>query len=123
LGLLILRVGIGGMFIAHGWPKLVGGPERWEKIGGAVKVFGIDFAPTFFGFAAAAAETLGGLCLALGVLFTPALAMLVVTMAVAAAMHLDRGDGFARSSHAIESAILFVALMLIGPGKLRLKRG
>jgi putative oxidoreductase len=43
--------------------------------------------------------------------------MLASTMVVAAAFHLDRGDGFAKASHAIEAAILFGALILIGPGR------
>ena len=29
LGLLVMRVGLGLSFMAHGWPKLVGGPETW----------------------------------------------------------------------------------------------
>ncbi len=31
-GLLILRIGIGIMFLYHGAPKLIGGPEKWEKL-------------------------------------------------------------------------------------------
>ena len=30
IGLLFLRIGIGVMFIMHGLPKLIGGPEKWE---------------------------------------------------------------------------------------------
>lgn len=33
LGLLLLRVGIGGMFVAYGMPKLPGGPALWERVG------------------------------------------------------------------------------------------
>ncbi len=29
VGLLILRVGIGIMFMGHGLPKLIAGPEKW----------------------------------------------------------------------------------------------
>lgn len=117
LGLLLLRLGLGGMFVYHGLPKLLGGPARWEALGRATRAFGIDFAPTFFGFMAAVAEAGGGLCLALGLLFRPALAMLVSTMVVAAAFHLDRGDGFGKASHAIEAAIVFASMLLIGPGR------
>ena len=35
-GLLILRVGIGVMFIIHGWGKLIGGTDKWEAIGSNV---------------------------------------------------------------------------------------
>jgi putative oxidoreductase len=122
LGLLILRVGIGAMFIFHGLPKLLGGPARWSQLGSAMKAFGIDFAPTVWGFMAALAEAGGGLCLALGVAFRPALVLLASTMVVATAHHLHKGDGFARASHAIEAAILFFALLFIGAGKYRLRR-
>jgi putative oxidoreductase len=117
LGLLILRLGMGGMFVYHGLPKLLGGPARWESLGRALRAVGIDFAPTFFGFMAGMAEAGGGLCLALGIAFRPALAMLASTMVVAAAFHLDRGDGFGKASHAIEAAIVFGSLLLIGPGR------
>jgi putative oxidoreductase len=117
LGLLILRLGLGGMFVYHGLPTLLGGPARWESLGRALRAVGIDFAPTFFGFMAGMAEAGGGLCLALGIAFRPALAMLASTMVVAAAFHLDRGDGFGKASHAIEAAIVFGSLLLIGPGR------
>ncbi len=71
-GLLILRVGIGVMFMIHGWPKLSGGPEVWVKLGGAIGVFGITFAPTFWGLMAAVSEFAGGLMPALGLRNRPA---------------------------------------------------
>jgi putative oxidoreductase len=117
LGLLLLRVGLGGMFVYHGLPKLLGGPSRWESLGHATRAFGIDFAPTFFGFMAALAEGGGGACLALGIAFRPALLLMTSTMLVAAAMHLDKGEGLVKASHAIEAAIVFVSLLLIGPGR------
>ena len=117
LGLLILRVGIGASFMVHGFPKLLGGPEKWAKLGKAMEVFGVDFAPAFWGFMAAFSEFGGGLLLALGLAFRPACLLLLSTMVVASAMHLDRGDGFGKASHAIEAAILFLSLLMIGPGK------
>ena len=45
-GLLILRIGIGVMFMCHGFPKLAGGPEVWTKLGGALGALGIHFEPT-----------------------------------------------------------------------------
>ncbi|MFC1631904.1 DoxX family membrane protein [Candidatus Omnitrophota bacterium] len=117
LGLLILRIGLGLMFIFHGLPKILAGPATWEGLGQALGLFGITFAPKFWGFMAAFAECFGGLCLLLGVLFQPACILLVVTMAVAAAMHLGKGDGLAGASHAIEAGIVFLGLLFTGPGK------
>ena len=119
-GLLVARVGLGAMFMAHGWPKIVGGPEKWEKLGGAMTTFGIDFAPTFWGFMAAFAEFGGGLLLLAGFLTRPALALLIATMLVATAKHMVAGDGFRGWSHAAEALIMFAGLFLMGPGKLSL---
>lgn len=119
-GLLLLRVGIGVMFLLHGWPKITGGVEFWTKIGGTMGLFGITFAPAFWGFMAAFAEFGGGALLLLGLLTRPACAMMAFTMTVAATMHLNKGDGISGASHAIEAGILFVSLILIGPGRFSL---
>lgn len=115
-GLLILRVGIGAMFMAHGWPKLIGGPESWESLGKVMQLFSIGFGFTFWGFMAAVAEFGGGLLLLLGLFHRPACFFMFCTMAVAAGMHYADGDGFIVMSHAMESGILFLSLLLIGPG-------
>lgn len=117
IGLLILRIGLGCMFLFHGLPKLFGGPERWEKIGGAMGSIGITFLPAFWGFMAAISEALGGICLITGLFVRPACILLTITMLVATASHLSRGDGLKGSAHAIEVGIVFLSLILIGPGK------
>jgi putative oxidoreductase len=117
IGLLILRVGIGIMFLYHGAPKLLGGPEKWEKLGMAMKYVGIQSVPVFWGFMAAFSEFFGGICIILGLFFRPACILLTITMAVAALMHLGKGDGLNVASHAIEDGIVFLSLILIGPGK------
>ncbi|MGE5693286.1 MAG: DoxX family protein [Candidatus Zixiibacteriota bacterium] len=117
MGLLILRIGFGGMYLFHGWPKLSAGPERWTKLGGAMGNLGIDFFPAFWGFMAAAAEFFGGLCLIFGLLFGWAALLMAATMAVAAVNHFSRGDGLSGASHAIENGIVLFSLLFIGPGK------
>ena len=117
LGLLLLRVGIGIMFTLHGYPKLIGGPEAWTQLGGVMKLVGLNFAPTVWGFLAAVAEAVGGQLLALGLFFRIACALLLGTMIMATIMHLSTGDGFNNYSHALESAIMFLGLLLIGPGR------
>src|SRR5690606_22626802 len=64
-GWLILRVGIGISIFLHGFPKITGGTEMWTAIGSSMGIFGINFAPTFWGFLAAVAESVGGLLFAL----------------------------------------------------------
>lgn len=121
-GLLVVRLGLGAMFIGHGWPKLAGGAATWTKLGGAMAKLGLDFAPTMWGFAAACSEFFGAILIAIGFMFRPAAAALLGTMVVAATMHLRNGDGFGGASHAIELGIVFAALILTGPGKYALGR-
>ena len=103
--------------VVHGGPKLFGGPERWSAVGAAMGTFGIHAFPVVWGFLASASECLGGLCLMLGLFVRPAACFMAVTMAVAATMHLTRGDGVQVASHAIEDGIVFVSLILIGAGR------
>lgn len=122
LGLLIIRIGLGASFIAHGLPKLMGGPERWEKLGGTMENFGITFLPAFWGFMGGFAECVGGLCLMLGIFWIPILLLLVFTMVVATVQHISKGDGFSRISHPLEVGIVFIALLITGPGKHRISK-
>lgn len=119
-GLLLLRIGIGIMFIFHGFPKLTAGPEVWTRLGGALSAMGINVAPAFMGLMAALAETAGGALLILGLFTRPACFFLLCTMVVAALMHILNGDPFAKYSHAVESAVLFFSLLFIGPGRFSL---
>lgn len=122
IGLLILRLGVGAMFMMHGIPKLMGGSELWAKLGTAFGNFGIDFWPTLWGFLAAISESGGGLLMMAGLFFRPAMALMFITMTVATTHHLAAGDGIQIASHAIEAGVLFLSLIFIGPGKYTLMR-
>lgn len=116
-GLLILRLGLGIMFIYHGWPKIAAGPHVWNILGMAMGKLGVHFMPTFWGFMAAFAEFAGGICLCVGLVTRLACALLAFDMLVAATMHLTNGQGMAIASHAIEDGIVFFALIFIGAGR------
>ena len=116
-GLLFMRIGLGIMFMYHGYPKLLGGPDMWTSVGGAMKHVGIDFYPIGWGLLAAVTETFGGFLILLGLAFRPAALLLSIAMVVAANMHLKTGDGLGVASHAIEAAAVFIGLTFIGPGK------
>lgn len=115
VGLWFLRLGT-GLYIAfgHGWGKISGGPETWSQIGDAMELFGIGFVPVFWGFMSAVAEFIGGLCVAAGFLFRPALVLLVINLAVAATMHVTTGQG--SPERALIYGIVFLSLLFIGPG-------
>ena len=116
-GLLFLRIGIGTLFMFYGYPKLLGGPTMWAGVGGSMKHLDITFLPEMWGLLAALTETFGGFLLVLGLAFRPVSFLLAFTMAVAALYHYKAGDGLQGYGHALEAGIVFLALVLIGPGK------
>ena len=116
-GLLFLRIGLGCMFLYHGFPKIAGGPEFWHQLGLAMGYLGIHAFPTFWGFMAACAEFFGGFFLIIGLLFRPACMLLVIDLIVAMSMHFSRGQGLHVAGEAVEDAIVFFSLIFIGPGR------
>src|ERR1044071_7547612 len=101
-GLLLLRVGIGLMFVAvHGVSKLTRGGQVWAGLGKTFNsLWGVSFVPTFWGLMAAISEFGGGLCLITGILFRPACAFMLFTMMVAVAAHVPGGYRFSGASTA-----------------------
>jgi len=115
-GLLVLRLGFGGSFIwYHGWGKLVGGPERWTEVGSAMGSLGLDFAPMFWGLLGSLAESVGALCIVLGLFFRPVALALGFMMFVATINHWVTGQG--TPAHSFKNFWVFVGLMAIGPGR------
>lgn len=118
-GLLILRLGVGLGFIwYHGWGKISQGPERWEAVGGAMRHVGITFAPAFWGLMAALAESLGGLLIAAGLFFRPAVLVVAIVMFMATVQHHVTGRG--TPAHSFKNFFFFIGLLAIGPGRFSL---
>jgi len=123
VGLLLLRAGVGVMMVLHGWPKLAGGQQAWEKVGGAMAHLGISFWPVLWGFLAAMSETVGGFLLIIGFLTRFAALSLTFTMAVATIMMYRVSQGaFSEWSHPAELGIVCLSLVLIGAGKFSVDR-
>lgn len=122
VGLLVMRLGLGIAFVFHGYPKIAGGPAVWERIGAAMGGLGISFFPTLWGFAAALTEFGGGILVALGFYFRPAVVLLAFTMCVALNMHVGKGDEFKVYSHALELAFVLSGLLFVGPGRFSVDR-
>ena len=115
IGLLLFRLGFGlGFLFFHGWGKLVGGPERWQGVGSAMGIFGIEFGHTVFGFLAAFTESVGGVLIAAGLFYRPIMAMLAFTMFVASARHIAQNDS---PAHAFKNFFVLIGLLPLGPGK------
>lgn len=115
-GLLILRLGFGLTFFwFHGLPKLMGGPEGWERTGRAVGHVGITFGYQWWGLAAAVSETVGGLLFASGLLFRPACLALLGVMTFATIEQYQRP--MPAPEHALKNAFVFAGMFLVGPGR------
>jgi len=144
LGLLILRLVVGGLFAVHGYPKLFGGPEkpvspevarylgpgfvhlmRSGRAGFAENLRGMGFpAPEAMAVFVGAVEFFGGLLLALG-LFTRKAALLLGGEMAVAIWKVHRPNGLVGPSGAEFPASLLaacLALLFAGPGRISLSR-
>ena len=122
MALLILRVGIGFLFILHGYPKIMGGIEKWTNLGSyGMGSIGIHYFPAFWGFMAAFSEFFGGIMILLGLYIRYFSILLFITMLVATCSHILGGDGIRGAAHAIESAVVFLCLFFAGAGKYSIK--
>lgn len=127
LGILLLRVGFGfSMLIFHGYGKLTGGPEKWTKLGESLQTFGIDFYPVFWGFMAVFAEFFCSAFIIAGIFFVPATFFLSINMIVAVLFHLylpeeSPAAGWQGASNAIEYLFVYIALMITGSGRYKIK--
>ena len=119
LGLLVLRVGFGlAFFWYHGYPKLTGGVDTWERIGSAVSNVGITFGFAAWGLVAALVEGVGGLLFAAGLFFRPVCVAMLAVMAMATIEQFGRA--MPQPEHALKNAFVLAGMFLVGPGRLTL---
>ncbi len=121
VGLLIIRVGLGACFIAHGFPKLLGGRMLWHDIGAmGMEHFGFHQHLAIWGLLSVLAEAGGGIALVLGFLVRPAAFVMAINMIMAIMFHLHSTDvhmsSFNAWSHPLEDGIVFLGLLLMGAG-------
>ena len=112
VGLLILRVFIGGALLTHGWGKMFGGLEQFS---GFVASLGVP-APQVMAFLAAFAESFGAILLAIGLLTRPAAFLIVATMAVAIC-GAHKGQPFAAQEAAWLYLVPALFFLLKGAGR------
>jgi len=121
LGILVLRLALGIMFLAHGLQMafgLFGGPG---VKGFSQMLSGLGFAPAmFWSYIASYTVLFGGLLVIIGVQTRLAATLLLIFILTAAIkVHLDKG--FFLSNGGFEYtfiiAAICLALILLGPGK------
>jgi putative oxidoreductase len=123
VGLLALRLGVGGTLAAHGTQKLFGwfGGHGLEATTGAMRAMGFN-PPGASAFLAGLGETAGGLALALGFATPVGGAATAATMVAAGAVH--RPAGFFATEGGFEYTgvlgLVGTALAITGPGRFSL---
>lgn len=115
--LLLLRVGIGLVFMGLGYNILAGGPELWAQLGTMMGNFGIHFWPAFWGLAGGIIEFVGGILLVLGLFVRKWVIFMAAMMVVAIVFHLKHGDPFTVLSYPLAMLFVFLALLLLGSGR------
>lgn len=124
LGFLIVRVVAGSLFVAAGINKFLGGSSTLEQTGSAMAIFGLGFAPIFWGVLAALTETVGGALLVIGFLFRGAAFFLMMTMVVATVFVFQKfGLDLQYLGFPLVMLAVSAGLMLTGPGKIAAQKG
>ena len=117
LGLLLLRLGFGGlMIVRHGWPKLAKFSEKKAVFPDPLGV-GSELSLTL----ALVGEIVAPLLIVLGLGTRLASVPAAFTMAVAAFL-VHAGDPLAKREMALIYFVAFVVIALMGPGRYSLDR-
>lgn len=118
LGLLLIRVALGVVFLYHGWTKVA----DMEPVIGFFGTLG--FAP-WLAYLVAWVETIGGVALIFGV-FTRYAAIVLAVVALVALVKVHLPNGFSVSAGGYEFILVLllgsIALVTMGEGKYSLGR-
>lgn len=123
-GLLIARVVLGALMVAHGGQKLFGWLGGYGLKGTAGFFEQIGFRPgILFATAASVGEITSGVLVALG-LFGPVGPALMIAVMLVAALSVHLGHGLFAATNGVEVPLLYAAgalgLALVGPGRFSL---
>lgn len=123
LGLLIFRVSLGIIFVAHGFLKVFTfGIPRAMEVFEAHTIWHINMVPGWFAPPAAVIEWVGGIMLILGLKTRWALPFLGAVAFGAGAVHFENGWNYTSKpdggwEYGIFLFICCVVIYLVGPGK------
>ena len=103
--ILVVRLALGVIFIAHGWRKAHGFPKTVEWLQGE------GFKPGWFwAFVVTAVELGGGVLILLGLFVQPVAVILAINMMVAFAWNYKKGNGFFQH---LELDLILIAVLLL----------
>lgn len=123
---LVLRLGLGAVFIAHGLQKTFGFFNGPGIKGFSEMLAGLGFSsPLFWAYVAGYVELLGGFCLIIGFLTRISSTLLLILITVAALkVHLAKGFFLANGGfeYTLIIACVCAALIILGAGKFSLNQ-
>jgi len=112
-GLLIMRLGLGVLFIILTGPVLLGGHARWASFGNAIRNLGLHSHFQVWGFIGALLGCAGGALMIFGLFFRlGVLLTLILTL-----IHLLGVRDYRAELPAIELFLMLLGLLFVGPGK------
>jgi putative oxidoreductase len=124
--LLVLRIGVGSIFFAHGMQKVFGVWGGHGLNGFSQMLSSLGFAPAlFWAYVAAFTELVGGILIIAGFFTRGAAALLLVLMVVATVkVHLSKGFFLAKGGLEYNLLIMcsLVVLVLLRAGKYCIER-
>jgi putative oxidoreductase len=116
LGLLIIRLGVGMVFVKSGAGKMLAGTETLISLGKTMEYIGIRAYPLFWGICAMLTELLGGSFLIIGFLTRPAALILAFSMFMAILHHFYAGDSWQAIMYPFSYLLICAGIFFAGPG-------
>ena len=114
-GLLLMRVGLGVLFVILTGPVLLAGPSRWANFGS--RNLGLSSNYAFWGFLGALAGCTGAALMIFGLLFRPGVLLVLAITLVHTVGAFDGGGTVRGNLAAIELCVMLIGLLFVGPGK------
>ncbi len=116
-GLLLLRVSLGLLFIYLTAPVLMGGSARLTHFGAGIRIVGFHSHFQLWGIVGALAGCIGGTLMIFGLFFRIGI-LLVLAISILHAIGTAKGAaGFHAAIAAMETCIVLISLLFIGPDK------
>ncbi len=116
-GLLLMRLGLGVLFIILTGPVLLGGPSRWAAFGNGIRHLGLHSHYQFWGFLGALMGCAGGALMIFGLFFRPAVLLVFALTCIHLLGALDGASAWRANLAAVELALMLLGLLFVGPGK------
>jgi putative oxidoreductase len=116
-GLLLLRVSLGLLLIIVAAPALMGGSARWAHFGADIRATGLHSHLQLWGFLGALTACIGGVLMIFGLFFRVGVLLALVVALVHALAVWKTTRAFYPSMLALETAIILLSLLFVGPGK------